>query len=158
MTTIVHDTIAAELAELTREVSTPAGDLGYGVDLHCVDDLREDMAEVDPFSVLGVGQAIVRRLTTPRGSVPDAPDYGIDLRAYCNRGVPESEIQGLAARVRSEVTKDDRVRAATVTVTANASTGALTVSIVVTPAIVALASFTLTFAVTSGAVLLESIG
>lgn len=156
MSQLVLDSIAADTAELTRLVPVPTGSLGYGTDLSCVEDLTEDLAEVDPFSPLAIGEALLRRLSTPRGQLPDDPEYGLDLRGYCNRGVPTGEIREVAGQVRSEVTKDDRVEDVSVVVTVP-SLKTMSVRIDVTPADPLLDPFTLTFAVTSGQLLLEAI-
>jgi hypothetical protein len=156
MSQLVLDAIAASTAELTRLVPVPTGPLGYGTDLSCVEDVTEDLAEVDPFSPQAIGEALLRRLTTPRGQLPDDPNYGMDLRGYCNRGVPTGELREIAGQIRSEVTKDDRVEDVSVVVTVPAL-NAMSVRIDVTPADPSLDPFTLTFAVTSGQLLLEAI-
>jgi hypothetical protein len=80
-------------------------------------DVTATLDEVDPMSLTAVGQAISRRLITPRGNVTDDQNYGYDLRAYCNRGVTLDEIRGIAASVRAEAMKDTRVASATCDVT-----------------------------------------
>lgn len=155
MSEIVLAAIAADIATLTREVETPTGELGYGVDLSCSSDITELADEVDAFSVTGIIQATVRRLTTPRGSLPDDPDYGLDVRGYLNRGTSTTDLLSMAGEIRNEVTKDDRVARASITV-ASPSLDRLSISVLVTPADPALGPFTLTLAVTSGAVLLEA--
>lgn len=154
---IVRDTLAAELAKLEPVTSTPFAPFGYGSDLSCTSDLTETMDEVDGFSTLALGQAIVRRLDCPRGALPDDPDYGIDLRAYCNRGTTADEVRALAGQIRTEVEKDDRIDSLAVTVTPAADGSSLSVSLVVTPIAAELGGFTLTLAVTSAEVLLEEI-
>jgi hypothetical protein len=155
--TIVTDAIAADIATLTRLVAVPTGALGYGTDLSCVSDISETLVEVDAFSSLGIAQALLRRLGTPRGRLADDLSYGLDLRGYCNRAVPASELRDLAGQVRGECAKDDRVYDATVTVT-SPDTSSLTVSIVVQPADPDLEPFSLTLAVESGQILLEAVG
>lgn len=156
MSQIVLDAIAADLAELTRIVPVPTGPLGYGRDLSCVDDVTEALDEVDPFSPAAIGEALLRRLTTPRGGLSDDADYGLDVRSCCNRGVPASELRELAGQIRSEATKDDRVEDASVTVTLP-SLNAMSIRILVTPADPLLDPFSLTFAVVSGQLLLEAL-
>jgi hypothetical protein len=55
----MNDEVAAGLAEgiaeLVRLVPAPTAPLGYGVDLHCTTDIRDDLAEVDPFSIRSTG-------------------------------------------------------------------------------------------------------
>lgn len=157
MSQTVRDAIAAELEGLARLVPTPTGELGYGRDLSCVEDITETLDEVDPFSVRGIGEAQIRRLTTPRGSLPDDPDYGLDVRSYANRGVPQSELRDLAGQIRSECLKDDRLDAVQVTVTMPAPSS-LRIAITNTPVDVSLGQFSLVLAVASGTVLVEALG
>lgn len=157
MSAIVLDAIALSLSGLALIVPTPAGDLGYGLDLSCILDCTENMAEVDPFSVVAIGQATIRRLSTARGSLPDHADYGLDLRSYCNRGVPVEELRDLGGQVRNEICKDDRIASATVVVTMP-EPGALYFAVRITPAVVGLEPFSLTFAVVSGQLTVEALG
>jgi hypothetical protein len=153
---IVRDYIKAEIAALTRQVPTPVEPFGYGVDLSCVEDLTETMAEVDPFSTRALAEAIYRRLSTPRGALPDDGVYGLDLRSYLNRGTTAAELRDLASQVRAEITKDDRVSSADVTVTVPSSSE-LNVRIRITPEDPELGPFDLTLAVTSADVLLKAL-
>lgn len=153
--TIVHDTIAAELATLTRQQPTPVAPYGYGTDLRCVDDVREDLAEVDPFSTLAIGEALARRLMTPRGQLLDDPEYGYDIRGLLNRGADAATLRDMASPIRNEVTKDDRVADATVTVTAVGTQ--LTVQIQVTPADTEAEPFALTLGVVNGELMIEEL-
>ncbi len=156
--TIVADVIAAEIAALTRVTLAPEGELGYGRDLSCVTDLTADAAEVEPDDPIAVAQACTRRLITPRGSVPDAPDYGLDLRGYCNRGVTASDLSALSGQITSELRKDDRVAdAAAVVSTTTAQDATLSVRVLITPADPATDDFAFTLSVTDSDVLLETI-
>jgi hypothetical protein len=152
------DAQLAELAERGRLVPQPGAELGYGSDLSCVSDLTEDLAEVDPLSLRAIGEAAIRRLTTPRGSLPDDRDYGLDVRRYCNRATGAPELRELAGRCALELAKDDRIDSATVTATQDPLSYSLTLSVVISPASPTLNPFTLTFAVTSGSAVLEALG
>jgi hypothetical protein len=154
--TVVSDFIDAEVALLAREVVSPVAPFFYGVDLSCVEDVTDDLAEVDPNSVTALGEALLRRLTTPRGTLPDDRNYGIDVRSFCNLGMSTQDIRDLASKIRSEVTKDDRVDDAAVTI-GNPVTSDLSIAVQVTPVDRALGVFTLTLAVTDGQLLLEAI-
>lgn len=156
--TIVHDSIAAQIAELVRLVPTPAAPFGYGRDLSCREDITPTHDEVDPFSQEAITDATIRRLSTARGSlVEDDPDYGLDLRGMLNRGVRTREIDELAGAVRNEVTKDDRVESATVSVGfPSTDLRTLRVQITITPVDPLLGPFRLVLAVTSADVLLEA--
>ena len=154
---IIDAAIAADLATLEREVQPSTAALGYGIDLDCVADVTEDFAETDPESPEGIAQATIRRLTTPRGSLADEPDYGFDLRSYANRGVATAELRTLALAVASEAGKDDRVLRADVDLAASLVARTLDVLIRIMPADPALQEFALTFVVTDADVLLDTI-
>ena len=154
---IVAEALAAELAELTaagRVVTVPEGQLYWGSDLSCVTDCDESFSELPAENnALIVAQSGARRLITPRGAVLDAPDEGLDLRSYCNRGVTEQELRALQTRVIAELLKDERVTDAEVDITYAAS--ALTVNARLIPADPTLSPFRFVFAVDSASVLLE---
>lgn len=157
---VVRDAIAAELALLERVVPTPTGALGYGSDIAMTDDagdVHADMLERRGDDPLVLAEALVRRLDTPRGSLPDDRDYGYDVRGHLNRGTTAQEIRGMSSGVHGEVTKDDRVGSARVDVTPAPDGSSLAIAIQITPADPALAPFELVLAVTSAAVLIEEI-
>ena len=157
MNSTVQAALDQQLATLTREVDAPVAPLGYGTDLSCVTDLTEDLAEVDPNSVQGIAEALIRRLITPRGALPDDPDYGYDLRGLLNRGTTLAELRNASGQARSEVRKDDRVRDADVAASFTLGNSTLNVTIAVTPADPALDAFSFTFALTDTSVVIEVI-
>lgn len=164
MTTSLLDLIAAEVAAIpvpASAISRPApaaNALGFGVDLSCITDTTLTLEEVDPNSNTAIGQAVARRLITPRGGVLDDQAYGLDLRAYCNRGLTDAQIRNIAALVRAEAMKDDRVSDADVKVTYVATMRALTIELTLTPGDRTNDVFALVFYVTSdSAQLIESI-
>lgn len=156
MSALVLDAIDRQIAELERVTTAPTGPLGYGRDLSCVDDITPELAEVDPRSTRGIGEAAIRRLMTPRGGLPDDPDYGLDLRALLNRGVADREAREIAGRIRLEVAKDDRIDDLAVAVTMPAPS-TLRIEARITPADPDLTPFSLVLAVTSAGVLLEAL-
>lgn len=157
MSSIVLDQIDAEIATLTRLVPVPTGELGYGRDLSCVTDISETLEEVDPDSTQGLGEALLRRMTTSRGSLPDDPDYGIDVPSWCNRAVPENEILALEGEIKAELKKDDRVSEVIPVVTWTPNRKRLDVNVRVVPEIPGLEPFSLTMAVEDGSVLLAEV-
>lgn len=157
MSDVVRDAIAAELARLTRVVPSPTGDLGFGSDLSCTTDLDERMVELAGTDRLVLAQATLRRFITPRGSIPDAPNDGLDLMAWVSLGTTSTDIRALAGQMRAEATKDDRIAEASVTVSPSANGSQLSTSVRVVPADPAIAPFTMVLAVTSAGVLLEEI-
>lgn len=153
------EAFAAELA-LYPTAPTPTPDengLGYGTDLSCTDDFAIDFGEVDPRSTRAISEALYRRLTTPRGSLPDDASYGYDVRAQLNRGATPVQIQAIGAAIKGECGKDDRVNDATVTIDYTEATKTSRVQITIDPADIDLASFDLILQVTSAAVLIETI-
>jgi phage baseplate assembly protein W len=157
MSAIVKAAIAEGIADLDRVVDTPVSPFGYGSDISCTTDLDPLMSEVDPFSIDAIRQAILRRLDTPRGQLPDDPNYGLDLKSELNRGVDVNTLRSLAGRLRSEIVKDDRVDSATVRVAPNATGSRITVNIRVVPVDPNLGEFDATLAATSTEVILEAI-
>lgn len=156
MNETVRAAIAADLATLTRVVDAPVEPFDYGSDLSCDDDLTAYCDEVGGGSRLALAQALYRRVTTPRGSLLDDPDYGVDVPGFLNNGVTQRELAGLSGAVRNELVKDDRVDSAQVQVTLD-SPKAMRVTILVTAVDPAIGTFSLTFAVKDGAAMLEEI-
>jgi hypothetical protein len=155
MSQIVLDAIAADLATLTREVPTPAEPFGYGTDLRCTTDVTANLDEVDPFSPVAIVEALIRRLTTPRGRLPDDPEYGLDVTAMVNRGITQSELRDIQTQIRNESSKDDRVDDVAVTVTMLAYNSAR-IQMMIAPAD-AQRPFSATLAVTDGQLLMEAL-
>lgn len=158
MSAIVLERIAHEIALLKPAAAPSSTSLGFGRDWSCVLDVAPDFAEVDPASTVGVGQAAIRRLITARGTLPGDRNYGMDVRAYCSRGVTVQDLRELEGLVRLELAKDERIEDATVTVT-TPRPGELALDIRIQPVDPALTPFDLTFALdTSGALTVEKIG
>jgi hypothetical protein len=153
------DLINADIATLTTLVVPPATDaqLGWGVDLSCVSDCADSFAEIDPNSPIGIAEAAIRRLTTPRGAMQDDPDYGLYLSGYCNNGVSVQQLQDLNGMIVNELRKDDRIDDVGVTVAQSDDFKELSVTLTITPADPTQAQFTLVLSVTSGDVLLVTI-
>lgn len=85
-------------------------DVNYGRDLSCTDGLRTGRY------VTGarlLAEACYRRLTTPRGMLrggEEEANYGLDLSAEIGTtGNPGVLAASLAARVRNELLKDERI-------------------------------------------------
>lgn len=157
MSQIVLDAIALEVSRVARVTQPPTQPLGWGRDLSCGTDLTTHMAEVSGITLLA--EAMIRRLTTRRGSLPDANaprlrdlNYGLDLASYLNRGVTSLELRTLASKVRSEVLKDDRIATVSVTVTPSPTGDRLAVDLRATPR-GSNESFRLVLAVTDAGVL-----
>lgn len=77
-----------------------------------------------------VGEAIARRLETPRGGgLFYNPAYGYDLRSAMNSAQSPSSLAAIAAAVENEAVQDERVSAATATVTLDNATNIMRVSL-----------------------------
>jgi hypothetical protein len=148
---------AEALASLQREVPVQTTPYAYGRDLSCELDATDDFAEVDPNSTRAIGEACVRRLITQRGSLPGDRDYGLDLRAYLNRGTTAQELRDLGSRIRLELKKDDRVSECDAQVS-SPTAAQLSVRIMITPADPSLDQFALTFDVTDAGIVNVEIG
>ena len=101
---------------LLQEVAFQTSGFAYGRDLSCADDFTEDFQDVDPNSPLGVAQAAYRRLNTPRGIIPDAPDDGIDIQSYLQRAFTNKGAMAVAGQIKNELLKDDRIEKTTLIV------------------------------------------
>lgn len=157
--TLVHDAIAAGLAELAaagRTTRVRTGPLGYGEDLSLSRDLRPDMGTVDPLSPESIAEDIYRELDTALGELIDDPDYGGDVTTLLNQGATVQHINRASDRVRLVAQRDDRVSRAIVNVTANAAQGTMRIEIRIIPYGFAQA-FSLVIVVTDGGMLLESV-
>ena len=149
--------IAEELALLTQLVQFPASPFQYGSDISCDTDLDGSLGEVDQGSMLGLSQALVRRLDCPRGENPDDPNYGIGLRQMLNVGTVDSDINKLAGQIRIELLKDDRVESLRVQVVPTNNGKNLAVSLQVVAVDPNTQTFTLTLNASSASILIEEI-
>lgn len=123
----------------------------YGSDVSCVTDLAADGRVVTGFTL--VGEAIARRLITPRGRLIGDPNYGFDLTQYVNADMSPRDIAGLRAGVVAECMKDERVNRATVNAELD-SVGILTLTILLD---LGVESFTLVLSASDVSVTLVSV-
>jgi hypothetical protein len=131
-TLLFQDWIATQLAGLTQRVTASTAPLYYGMDLHCTSDMDAAYSEVDAGSVQAIGEALIRRLSTPRGMLFRDPSYGLDLRGELNVAQTQQQIQALGQLIETECRKDDRVAAVTAIV-ALSRTNTLGVTVTVQP-------------------------
>lgn len=74
------------------------------------------------------GQAIGRRLQTPRGVLVDDPNYGFYLAGYLNDDLSTSDIGKIQSGIEAECLKDARTLTAAATVTLSGSGDLLTLT------------------------------
>ena len=75
-------------------------------------DLTPDMQIATGRQV--IAQSLVRRQTTPRGSVLTSPNDCLDIRQMISQGVTQSQLQAYASSLRTELLRDQRVLSAAV--------------------------------------------
>jgi phage baseplate assembly protein W len=119
-----------------------AAPVDFGTEVSCISDFAADGRTVTGNAV--VGEAIARRLSTPRGRLIDDPNYGFDLTAYVFDDMTARDIAALCAGATAEALKDERVQDAAVQ--AVLAKGLLTVTVSITTA---LGPFRLVLAVTA---------
>jgi hypothetical protein len=158
MNKTVADALAADLATLTRVTDAPTESLGFGTDLSCLTDFTPDAREVDPMSREGIVESIVRRLSTPRGRVIDAPDFGYDLRGALNRATTDDTLRALVGDIRNELTKDDRIVDVDVELDTSDDRLSLRVSLFVEAVDPRVGGFDLVFVMTGDNITLEGAG
>lgn len=79
----------------------------FGTDISCIDDLDPMFSLVEGNTTLA--QAILRRLSTPRGGLLDDASYGYDVRSLlCDESTPQ-RLAAAKMAIESEVEKDERV-------------------------------------------------
>ena len=110
----------------SSRVTAPGAD--FGEDVHTFPTLDPTFAYFSGIPV--VVEALARRLITNRGSIPFAPDFGLNLRNYLSLDMLQRDLDNIKAAVELECLKDERVESVTATTQFNQSTEMLSVSIV----------------------------
>jgi hypothetical protein len=108
-------------------------------------DLTPDMQVATGRDVLS--QSLIRRQTTPRGSVLTSPNDCIDIRAYLSKGQTRQQLQLLSQTIRQELLRDQRVTTATVAISYAVATSVTTITESI---LSSYGPFTLTLALSSG--------
>lgn len=100
----------------------------FGKAINVVDDLP---IRWEPYvdGIANLARAIARRLTTPRGGLFYAPDYGLDIRGMIGGTRRADEFSSWESAIAAEAEKDDRVDAATATVTYDFANATATVRV-----------------------------
>ena len=87
----------------------------YGMDLDCGPDLTRTMKVTSGRRL--VAQNILRRFNTPRGSLPDDPNFGTDMSLFVNDDLGPGDVGRIGSSMQAEALKDARVKSARTTVT-----------------------------------------
>ena len=85
-----------------------------GTDLDCGPDLTGDMCVTSGRRL--VAQCVLRRYLTPRGSLPDDQNFGLDLTAYLHDDVGPGDVGRIGAAMAAEAAKDERIKRASAVV------------------------------------------
>lgn len=89
----------------------------FGADVSCWDDIDPLAVDLLPDDTNVVAQDAYHRLITPKGSLLDDPDWGIDILDFIHQPASAAYLASLPGIVRSELAKDDRIDSVEVTVT-----------------------------------------
>jgi hypothetical protein len=81
-------------------------------------DLTPDMQMATGRVVLA--QSLIRRQTTPRGSVITSPNDCIDIRQLLSKEMTQTSLQALASLIKTELIKDQRVTSVSVQISVDA--------------------------------------
>lgn len=74
-------------------------------------------------------ESIARRMSTPRGGLWWAPEYGSDLGAVLDGEITETSLRAAATALQRQLEGDERISRATVEATFTASTRSLRISV-----------------------------
>jgi len=88
----------------------------FGADIN-----TPDASDLDPYfgvvtSWRCLGQALGRRLITPRGTLIDDSAYGLDVRSWINGALTPTQVADLEALIADELVADERVETVSVEV------------------------------------------
>lgn len=95
----------------------------FGTDINTPDVMDLDPNFADIAGAECLGQALARRLVTPRGALLDDPGYGHDVRQALNDDNPDTGAEVIA--IVEQLEADERVETATAEVTFTELTGQL---------------------------------
>lgn len=76
----------------------------YGGDI-LSDDLNFNVCD----EKTGLNERILRRLQTPRGSLPWAQDDGLDLNSFLNEGLVDAQLRNLESQIKNEINKEEGI-------------------------------------------------
>ncbi len=118
--------LAAGEPTVTAAESTWSPD--YGSDISCTDDTDAFFTGLAGDDPRLVAEYAYRAITSPRGSIPGAPDEGMSIREFLRRPATPTEMRTWPSRVKAEILRDDRVESVDVVFTPQ-TTGVYKVSI-----------------------------
>lgn len=105
----------------------PALPVIQGGDIDCILDVGKNLAIAS--GLRNIGNAIARRLVTPRGGLFYDPNYGLDVRNFVNAGFTPQQLAQVQGDITAEVAKDERIENPVVTVLQNLATATMSITI-----------------------------
>jgi hypothetical protein len=99
----------------------------FGTDVSVEPDFDETWTPISGPQVLA--ERLVRRLTTPRGTLPFWPDEGTDIREFVRDTIDQSVLFTLRQTLVNECEKDEQVSSADATASYNESTSTITAAV-----------------------------
>jgi hypothetical protein len=99
----------------------------FGSDVSTFPDLDPAFGEMTGPRV--VGEAVARRLSTPRGALRYSPSYGYDLRDLLNESVTQASLVAWQSAIQAECEQDERVLQASAALSYDSSTMSLTITV-----------------------------
>jgi phage baseplate assembly protein W len=94
---------------------TGVGIAGLGTDISAIPDLNWNTKS----GIANLGEALTRRLGTPRGQLVYDPNYGLDLREWLNQALDATTLAQACIAIGNECLKDERVAACTALISTN---------------------------------------
>lgn len=96
-------------------MTQPVSPTDFGTTLSCTFDIDPMGQTVSGLTALA--QALIRRITTPRGRLLSDPNYGYDIGGELEDDVTTQQVNAIGANVDAEFLKDQRVFSSVTSVT-----------------------------------------
>lgn len=103
--------------------------MSLGVGIACINSVGPRFTLATERQCLA--QSLARRLITPRGSMPWAPNDGTDMRDFLNRANTPANRFAAGRAAKDECEKDERVQSATVTAKFNFAASQLELTVAI---------------------------
>lgn len=104
----------------------------FGQDVSCLNDLDPSLSLVNGTQLLG--QDLLHRLTTARGSLQYDLDYGYDTRTLLNASITPQFLTASQGYIQAECLKDQRVQQCAAALVFTFNNSRLTIAINITTA------------------------
>lgn len=99
----------------------------FGQDILVFNDVDSSFSPVSDGRVLG--EALGKRFTTRRGTMPFHDDFGMDVRDWLNEAMTQDQLFRLKAAMEAEAVKDERVLGADIRLAFDSKQSSLTAKV-----------------------------